>query len=81
MKISYDGRGDTLTILIVKRQIVRVEEHGPILANFDRKYKLVELEILNASQVFGEFVTALMKAKRTKMLKVAAWIFPFIERC
>ena len=81
MKISYDGRGDTLTILIVKRQIVRAEEHGPILANFDRKYKLVELEISNASQVFGEFVTALMKAKRTKMLKVAAWIFPFIERC
>jgi hypothetical protein len=52
---------------------VRAEEHGPIVANFDRKNKLVELEILNASQVFGEFVTALMKAKPgAKMVEVAA---------
>ena len=73
MKIIYDGRGDTLSILLGKRQIVRAEEHGPIIANFDRKDKLVELEIVNASQVFGEFVTAVMKAKPgSKMIEVAA---------
>jgi hypothetical protein len=52
---------------------VRSEEHGPIVANFDRKDKLVELEILNASRVFGEFVTALMRAKPgSKMIEVVA---------
>jgi len=72
VKINYDGLGDTLSILIARRKIVRAEEHGPIVANFDRKNKLVELEILNASQVFGEFVTALMKAKPgAKMVEVA----------
>jgi uncharacterized protein YuzE len=75
VKINYDGRGDTLSILIAKRRIVRAEEHGPIIANFDGKNKLVELEILSASQVFGEFVTALMKAKPgAKMIEVAARI-------
>ena len=72
MKINYDGLGDTLSILIARAKIVRAEEHGPIVANFDRKNKLVELEILNASQVFCEFVTALMKAKPgAKMVEVA----------
>jgi uncharacterized protein YuzE len=73
VKINYDGRGDTLSILLEKRQIVRAEEHGPVIANFDRKDKLVELEILNASEVFGEFITALMKAKPgSKMIEVVA---------
>jgi uncharacterized protein YuzE len=73
MKINYDGRGDTLSILVGKGRIVRAEEHGPIIANFDRKGKLVELEILSASSVFGDFVSALMKAKPgTKMIEVTA---------
>ncbi len=73
MKINYDGRGDTLSILVGRGRIIRAEEHGPIIANFDRKGKLVELEILSASNVFGDFVTALMKAKPgSKMIEVTA---------
>lgn len=73
MKINYDGRGDTLSILVGKGRIMRAEEHGPVIANFDRNGKLVELEILSASRVFGDFVTALMRAKPgSKMIEVTA---------
>ena len=73
MKINYDGRGDTLSILVGKGRIMRVEEHGPVIVNFDRNGKLVELEILSASRVFGDFVTALMRAKPgSKMIEVTA---------
>jgi uncharacterized protein YuzE len=71
--MNYDGQGDTLSILMRKGRIMRAEEHGPIIANFDRNGKLVELEILSASRVFGDFVTALMKAKPgSKMVEVTA---------
>jgi len=70
VKINYDGRGDTLRILIGKRQIVHAEEHGPVIANFDRKNELVELEVLNASEVLGKFLTALMKAKPGSKMKL-----------
>ena len=73
MKINYDGRGDTLSILIGKGRIMRAEEHGPIIANFDRKGKLVELEMLSASRVFGDFLSAIMRAKPgSKMIEVKA---------
>lgn len=73
MKINYDGRGDTLSILVGKGRIMRAEEHGPIIVNFDRKGKLVELEILSASRVFGDFLSAIMRAKPgSKMIEVTA---------
>jgi len=73
VKINYDGRGDTLSILVGKGRIMRAEEHGPVIVNFDRNGKLVELEILSASRVFGDFVTALMRAKPgSKMIEVTA---------
>ena len=73
MKINYDGKGDTLSILIRKSRIMRAEENGPIIANFDQKGKLVELEILSASKVFGDFVTALMRAKPgSRMIEITA---------
>ncbi len=73
MKISYDGLGDTLSILVGRGRIVRAEEQGPIIANFDRKNRLVEIEILSASKVLGNFVSALMKAKPgSKLVKITA---------
>jgi uncharacterized protein YuzE len=73
VKMNYDGRGDTLSILMSKGRIMRAEEHGPIIANFDRNGKLVELEILSASKVFGDFLSALMRAKPgSKMIEVTA---------
>jgi uncharacterized protein YuzE len=73
LKISYDGLGDTLSILVGRGRITRAEEQGPIIANFDRKNRLVEIEILSASNVLGNFVSALMKAKPgSKLVKVTA---------
>ncbi len=73
MKISYDGQGDTLSILIRKGRIVRAEEQGPVVANFGPKGRLVEIEILSASRVLGNFISALMKAKPgSKLVQVTA---------
>lgn len=61
-----------MTILLRKSRIMRAEESGPIIANFDQKGKLVELEILSASKILGDFVTALMRAKPgSKMIQIA----------
>ena len=73
MKISYDGLGDTLSILVRKGRIVQAEEQGPVIANFDRRGRLVEVEILSASKVLGSFIDALMRAKPgSKLIEVTA---------
>jgi uncharacterized protein YuzE len=73
LRISYDGLGDTLGILVRKGRIIRAEEQGPIIANFDRKSKVVEIEILGASKVLGGFISVLMLAKPgSKLVKVVA---------
>ncbi len=73
MKMSYDGLGDTLSILVRKGRIARAEEHGPVIANFDRRGRLVEVEILSASKVLGNFIDALMRAKPgSKLVEVTA---------
>jgi hypothetical protein len=35
LKISYDGLGDTLSILVGRERIARAEEQEPIITNFD----------------------------------------------
>jgi len=71
MKIRYDGEGDTLDFLIEDRQIHHSEEYGQIVINYDAKNQPVEIEILNASKFFGEFITSLMRAKpRAEMVEV-----------
>ncbi len=73
MKISYDGLGDTLSILVRRGRIVRAEEQGQVIANFDRRGRLVEVEILSASRVLGNFIDALMRAKAgSKLVEVTA---------
>jgi hypothetical protein len=73
LKISYDGHEDTVSILVGRGRIVRAEERGPVIANFDSRGRLVEIEILSASRVFGNFLSALMRAKPgSKVVEVAA---------
>jgi hypothetical protein len=36
MKVTYDGVGDTLSILFSKKQIVNAEEHEGVIVNYDR---------------------------------------------
>jgi uncharacterized protein YuzE len=71
--MTYDGEGDTLSMLLSKGRIVRAEENGPVVTNFDRKGKVVEIEILSASNVLGGFLSALIKAKPgSRMVQVTA---------
>jgi hypothetical protein len=62
-KVTYDGVGDTLSILLSKKQIAYAEDHGAVIVNFDDKDKPVEIEILNASKFMGELVATIIKAK------------------
>jgi len=73
VKITYDGVGDTLSILLSKEQIAYGEEHGPVIVNYDEKGKPVEIEIMNASKFIGEFLSTIIKAKAgEKQLEVTA---------
>jgi uncharacterized protein YuzE len=73
VKVTYDGIGDTLSILFNRKQIVCAEEHGVVVVNYDSKGKPVEIEILNASKFMGEFLSTIIKAKTgEKQLEITA---------
>ena len=63
MKITYDGVGDTLSILLNRGQIAYAEEYEMVIVNYDENGKLVVIEIVNASKFLGEFLSTLVKAK------------------
>lgn len=63
MKVSYDGVGDTLSILFSKKQIACAEEHEGVIVNYDRDGKPAEIEILNASKFMGDLLSTIIKAK------------------
>ncbi len=63
MRISYDGEGDTLSIVLRRGQILHAEEYGPIILNYNGKKNIVEIEIQKASRVLGDFLEALLRAK------------------
>ena len=63
MRIRYDGEGDTLDILIKEEQIHHAEEYGQIIINYNDKNQPIEIEILNASKFFGDFLIGVMQAK------------------
>ncbi len=63
MKIRYDGEGDILDILIKEGQIDHAAEHGEVIVNHDANGEVIEIEILNASQFLGDFLTGVIKAK------------------
>jgi uncharacterized protein YuzE len=73
MKVAYDGVGDTLSILLSKKQVACAEEHGAVIVNYDRNGKPVEIEILNASKFMGDLLTTMIKAKTgEKQLEITA---------
>ena len=73
MKMRYDGEGDTLDILIKPGQIHYAEEYGQIIINYTKDNQPVEIEILNASKFFGEFLTSIMQAKpKAKLIEVGS---------
>ena len=62
-KVTYDGVGDTLSIVLSKKQIAYAEEHDTVIVNFDQDGKPAEIEILNASKFMGELLSTIIKAK------------------
>ena len=73
VKITYDGVGDTLSILLSKQQVAYAEEHGAVIVNYDRNGKPTEIEILNASKFMGELLSTMIKAKTgEKQLTITA---------
>jgi hypothetical protein len=72
-RVTCDGVGDTLRIVLSKRQIAYAEEHGAVIVNFDNKDKAVEIEILNASKFIGGLLSTIIKAKAgAKQLEITA---------
>ena len=72
-KVTYDGVGDTLSIMFSKKQIAYAEEHGAVIVNFDDKGKPAEIEILNASKFMGDLLATIIKAKAgEKQLEITA---------
>ena len=72
-KVTYDGVGDTLSILLSNKQIAYAEEHGAVIVNFDEKGKPTEIEILNASKFMGDLLSTIIKAKTgEKQLEIVA---------
>ena len=54
MRYRYDREGDTLDILIREEQVHHAEEYGQLIINYDENNRLVEIEVLNASNFFGK---------------------------
>ncbi len=73
MKVRYDREGDTLAMLLEDKQIHHAEEHGQIIVNYDENGKAVEIEILNASKLLGEFVTEILKSPKREIVEIE-WI-------
>jgi uncharacterized protein YuzE len=73
VKVTYDGVGDTLSILLSKKQVAYAEEHGAVIVNYDRNDKPAEIEILNASKFMGDLLSTIIKAKTgEKQLEITA---------
>jgi len=68
--VRYDREGDVLDVLVKDAQIHHAEEHGQIIVNYDEAGKVVEIEILDASNVLGGFFAELIKAPRREMVEL-----------
>jgi uncharacterized protein YuzE len=66
MRMKYDREGDVLDILIRDSQIRHAEDHGQVIINYDDENRVVEIEILDASKVFGRILAEALKVPRRK---------------
>jgi uncharacterized protein YuzE len=71
MKIRYDREGDTLDILLQNDQIHHAEEHEQVIVNYDEKGRIVEIEILKASELLGRFLSEFLKAPKREVVEIA----------
>lgn len=71
MKIKYDREGYILDILVRDGQIHYAEEYGQVIINYDEENRVVEIEILDASRVFGNILTEIFKVPERKIVEIA----------
>jgi uncharacterized protein YuzE len=71
MRMKHDREGDTLDILLDNQQIHHGEEHEQIILNYDKEGKIVEIEILNASKLLGQFLSEILKAPKREVVELA----------
>jgi uncharacterized protein YuzE len=71
MKMKYDREGDVLDILIRDGQIHHAEEYGRVIINYDEENRIVEIEILDASKVFGSVLAEVLKVPEKKVIGIA----------
>ncbi len=71
MRMKYDREGDTLDILLENEQVHHAEEHEQIVVNYDKKGRIVEIEILNASKLLGRFLSEILKAPKREVVELA----------
>jgi len=71
MKMKYDREGDVLDILIRDGQIHHAEEYGQVIINYDKENRIVEIEILDASKVFGSILAEVLKVPEKKVVGIA----------
>jgi uncharacterized protein YuzE len=71
MKMKYDREGDVLDILIRDGQIHHAEEYGQVIINYDEENRVVEIEILDASKVFGSVLAEVLKVPEKKVIGIA----------
>jgi uncharacterized protein YuzE len=64
MRMRYDREGDTLDILLDNGQIHHAEEHEQIIVDYNKKGKIVEIEILDASRLLGRFLSEILKVPK-----------------
>jgi hypothetical protein len=51
-KVPYDGVGDTLSIVLSKKQIAYAEEHGAVIVNYDDKGKACRNRNTKCQQIY-----------------------------
>jgi uncharacterized protein YuzE len=70
MRMKYDREGDVLDILIRDGQIHHAEDHGQVIINYDDENRVVEIEILDASKVFGSILAEALKVSEKKVVGI-----------
>jgi uncharacterized protein YuzE len=57
--------------LVRDGQIHYAEEYGQVIINYDEENRVVEIEILDASRVFGNILTEIFKVPERKIVEIA----------
>lgn len=64
MKYTYDAEADVLVIKLRSEKPDFGEQEGNVITHYNKDYKPVEIEILDASQTASEIIETILASKR-----------------